>query len=330
MIYVVLCILLICSAFFSSLETGLLSLGHVRIKKWAAGKIKALETWVKDPAGIVAGILIGNNIVNISFSALFTILVTRLVLSWPGREPWTEMISIIGSAILLLTFGEVLPKTFANTHPDKIVQTFYKPFMKFYKSAKILSNILNKIAFTIVGVAKGKKEKVVSRKELDVALEEIETSGVLEEEPSKMLKKVLGLSVKTVGELMVPRNTIYSVDLTWEYDKIMDVLLKSPYSRIPAYEEVVDEIKGVIYIKDVIGQLVISPKVDFRKIMREPYITYPGRNGQHLFHEFRSKRTHCAVVESHERVIGFITIEDLIEEVVGDIYDEYDHRIYTA
>ncbi len=110
----------------------------------------------------------------------------------------------------------------------------------------------------------------------------------------------------------------------------MESLQYCPYSRIPSYYENLDNLKGIIYIKDVIGELNTSEKIDFNKILRKPLITYTGRNSQHLFHEFRNKRVHCAVVESHKRVIGFITIEDLIEEVVGDIYDEYDNRVYTG
>ena len=109
------------SAFFSSLETGLLALGEAKIRKWAKSEIKSLDIWLKDPTGIITGILVGNNLVNISFSAIFTVLVVHFIKLWDVNESWIEMISILFSSTAILILGEIIPKTFANVHPDKIV-----------------------------------------------------------------------------------------------------------------------------------------------------------------------------------------------------------------
>ncbi len=315
MVYFILLILMFFSAFFSSLETGLLALGEVKINKWAKVKIKSLDTWINDPAGIVTGILIGNNLVNISFSAVFTVLVVHFT-----KSRWAELISIVCSSFAILILGEILPKTFANTHPDKVVKIFYVPFMKFYGISKRVIDFLNKTA----GIMKMKREKLISRKEVRMAMKEVKADGILEEDLSSMLGRVLFLTQKTVGEVMIPRKTIYALDLNREYENIIKNLLSCHYSRIPAYYKRLDNLRGVIYIKDVIGELNHSGKIDFNKILRKPHITYPGRNCQHLFHELISGRTHCSIVKSNKRVIGFITVEDLIEEIVGEIYDEYD------
>ena len=110
----------------------------------------------------------------------------------------------------------------------------------------------------------------------------------------------------------------------------MEAILKSQYSRIPVYSKKFDNVLGFIYIKDVIGELNRSEVVDFKKIIRTAYLTYPGRNCHHMFWVLRNKRIHCSIVQSGKRVVGLVTIEDLIEEVVGEIYDEYDYNFHTC
>lgn len=330
MIYLVLLIFMFFSAFFSSLETGLLALGDIRINQWAENEIKSLKIWVKDPTRVITSILVGNNIVNITFSSILTVLVVHHIRFWNVGESWTETVSIICSSVLILIFGEIIPKTFANTHPDKIVKFFYRPFMKFYKVSGGLVGILNKLSFSMIGAVNTKKEKTVSRKELNIALENIEADGILKGDSSRMLGKVLFFAKKTVSEIMVPRKSIQAVNLNWKYETIIESLLKNKLSRIPAYEKNLDNLKGFVYIKDVIGSLNRDGNVDFYKILRKIHITYPGRNCQHLFQDLRNKRIHCSIVKTNDRIIGLVTIEDLIEEIVGEIYDEYDYMDNTA
>jgi CBS domain containing-hemolysin-like protein len=136
--------------------------------------------------------------------------------------------------------------------------------------------------------------------------------------------KVLYLTRTLVKDVMTPRKKITAVNLNWKYARIMKALLKSSYSRIPAYKSNPDNFKGFIYIKDVIGALNEEGNVDFSRIVREPYITSQDENCHRLFKKLRSRRTHIAVVKSEGKVKGVVTIEDLIEEIVGEIYDEYD------
>jgi CBS domain containing-hemolysin-like protein len=330
MIYVFLIILILLSAFFSSLETGLLALGEVRIRKWASTRIELLDIWIRDPAGIITGILVGNNLVNITFSALFTVIIVRYAAVTMVPPLFTEVISIFCSSAIILTAGEIIPKIYANTYPENVVRSCYGPFMIFFNISKAIIDMLNKIAFSMVGVMKYKKERSVSRNELDMALKDIGDNGVLEEESSVMLGRVLSLTRKTVGEVMVSRKMIKAVDINWEYKKIIDYVNLNQFSRIPVFRENIDNIVGILYIKDLIGELNNSGTADLKRIIRHPFFTYPGRNCQHLFQELRKKRTHCAIVMSNERVAGFVTIEDLIEEVVGEIYDEYDYKPVTA
>ncbi len=282
-----------------------------------------LSTWIKEPASVITGILFGNNLINIVFSSLFTVLVVRV---WRVPEKFTEAVSIIFSSLLILTAGEIIPKTFANTHPDRVVRSFYRPFMVFYAASGKLINMLNRVSFALVGDIKNRREKPVSRRELSIAMEEIKKTGVIDDENSKMLSRVLELTKKPVGSVMVPRRSVYAIDINKSYKKIMSLIIKSRHSRIPAYRGKLDNLKGFIYVKDVIGELNKSGKVNFEKIMRPVYETYPGRGCHFLFHELRKRRVHCCIVRSGRQVAGLVSIEDLIEEIVGEIYDEYDFR----
>ena len=323
MIYAVLALLLVLSAFFSSLETGLLALGEVKIRDWASSGMKELGKWISGPAGIITGILIGNNLVNIVFSSLFTILVVR---TSRVSASLIETVSIALSSMILLTFGEILPKTFANSYPDRIVRMSYRPFSRFYRAAQPAEDFLNRISFSMVGGLGRMRERSISRRELSLALEDIEQNDLLDRENSRMLGRVLSLTKKTVGDIMVPRKNIYAVNLKWDYGRIISSLLRSRFSRIPAYSGHPDNFSGFIYIKDVIGELNRNGEIDFKGIVRPAYVTYPGRNCHHLFQDLRRKRTHCALVKSGRRLVGLVSIEDIIEEIFGEIYDEYDRR----
>lgn len=314
------------SAFFSSLETGLLALGEVRIRKWQTDRTKNLNVWINEPASIITGILIGNNFVNIAFSTLFTLLVINFVRVYGLPGMTVEIISIICSSVIILIFGEILPKTYANTYPEKVVKIFYSIFLKYYKGVRLLIKICNKLSFSMINVAKLKREKLISRKEVHLAVQEIEGKGVIEEDSTSMLENVFDFSRKTASDIMVPRKMIRAIDLNWQKDKIIDKLLEYEFSRIPVYKETLENFMGVIYIKDVIRKLKDSKEINFGDILRTPYMTYPGRSCQRLLHELKKRRMYCAIVRSNKRIVGFITIEDLIEEIVGEIYDEYDYK----
>ncbi|MFC2048645.1 DUF21 domain-containing protein, partial [Elusimicrobiota bacterium] len=155
-IIIILIFLLCVSAVFSSLETGLLSLGEVKIRDLAEYKMKELELWIKEPSKVITGILVGNNFVNITFSAILTYVVVKI---WLIPETFSEIVSIIASSALILIFGEIIPKTFANTYPEKIVARSFKPFIAFFKMTKAIIRMLHFISFSMVGVLRNKEEK---------------------------------------------------------------------------------------------------------------------------------------------------------------------------
>ncbi|MGM0567903.1 MAG: hemolysin family protein [Elusimicrobiota bacterium] len=327
MIYAALIILTLFSGFFSSIETALYSMGEARIREWAKHRIISLNYWITEPAGVITGILTGNNMVNISFSAIFTVVVASFIARTKIPSTFIEIISIFGSSAVILTFGEIIPKTFANTYPDKIIKACYPPFIIFYKPLRTFSNRLNKISFSIVGKLQSKREKTISRKEIQMEIEEAGKKGHLEKASSQMLSGTIMLSQKKVKEVMTDRKKIVGINLNRSYNRIMKKLIECKYSRIPAYSGKLDKLKGFIYVKDVIGQLNDKGSVDFKKILREAKVTRQNKNCRRLFQEMRKERVHICVVKSKKRITGIVTIEDLIEEVVGEIHDEYDNDI---
>lgn len=322
-VYLILLLLLVSSSFFSSLETALLSLGDVKVRNWSESFMPQLKKWIEKPSGIITGILLGNNLINIIFSSLFTIVVFNM-----ERIPshMVEAVSVGLSSVFLLTLGEILPKNIANSHPDRVVKLSYRTFMKFYFIAGPVSEWLNKVSFAMVGGIGKMRERGISRKEVSMALEDIHKRNMIENEYTDMMIKTLSLTKKSVGEVMSPRERIYAVNLKWKPERIMNGLINSPFSRIPAYYGHLDNIKGIIYLKDIIGELNKNGRIDFESILRKPVETHPDRNCQLLFQDLRKKRVHCALVRSEKHMAGIISIEDIIEEVVGEIYDEYDNR----
>ncbi len=301
-----------------------MALGKIKIKDWSKGKIKSLTLWIDEPGSIITGILIGNNIINIVFTALFTLLLVEFTSLWKISHFFIEIISIVCSSILILMFGEIIPKTFANTYPEKIVSLFYKSFMRFFRFMKGPIKLLNKVSGFLAGSMGKKKEKSISRKELDIYLRDITDSGTFGKEDSKMMGKVLFLTRTLIKDVMTPRKKIEAINLNWKYSKIMKNLLKSGYSRIPAYRNKIDNYGGFVYIKDVIGILNSGRRIDFSAIARPAYITFGEENCYNLFKKLRKQRIHIALVKINGKIKGLITIEDLIEEIVGEIYDEYD------
>ncbi|NLB34521.1 MAG: DUF21 domain-containing protein [Elusimicrobia bacterium] len=322
LIYILLLSLLIVSSFFSSLETALLALGEVRVRNWSTSFMPQLKEWIDKPSNIITSLLLGNNLINISFSSLFTIVIYNA-----DKIPthFVESVSVVLSSVLLLTLGEILPKNIAHSYPDYVVRASYKPFMKFYLVAGPVSEWLNKVSFSLVGGLGKMRERGISRKEVSVALEDLQKRNMIDNEYTNMMIKTLSLSNKTVVDVMSPLECIYAVNLDWKYEKIMNELISSPFSRIPAYSGKLDNVKGIIYLKDIIGELNRNEKIEFKDILRSPVVTQPEKNSYTLFQELRKKRIHLALVKSESHLLGLVSIEDIIEEVLGEIYDEYDN-----
>lgn len=321
---IVLFFLVFLSAFFSSAETAFSTANQIRIKtlvaegnKRAAVVQSILDRYPK----MLSTILIGNNIVNISASALATILAASTGLNWAVSVA-TGLLTVV-----VLIFGEILPKTWAILNSDKISMA-YAPIIRFLMIILTpLIFLVDKVSFVILRLLRidpNKKNALMTENELRTYLDAGHEDGVLEEEEKEMIYNVFDFGDALAKDIMIPRIDMATVEVTANYDEVMDVFRENMYTRIPVFENRSDNIVGIINMKDIL--LIDHTKpFDIHDIMREPYYTYEYKKTSDLMLEMRKSTTNIALVlNEYGATEGMITMEDLLEEIVGEIRDEYD------
>lgn len=309
------------SAFFSSAETALTTVNRVRLKALADEGNKRAQTAlnVLDKYGkMLSAILIGNNIVNLSASSLATTLALKINLSVGIAT------GILTVAILL--FGEIVPKNMAMIYSEKLALFYASVIAGLMKIMTPVIFIVDKLASGIMKVLHidVNKHTAMTENELRTYVEVSHEDGVIESEEREMIYNVFDFSDAVAKDIMIPRIDMASIDEEASYDEIMALFRECMYTRIPVYEEDKDHIIGLINIKDII---LITDKENFRisDILREAYYTYEYKKTADLLMEMREKRVNVSfVLNEYGSTVGMITLEDLLEEIVGEIRDEYD------
>lgn len=313
------------SGFFSGSETALTSLGELKVRHMLEEDKKAapLKLWLEHPNKVLNTILIGNNIVNILGSVLATDFTAKLF----GNSQIAAVTGVM--TLLVLFFGEITPKTFAKHNAaflaPYVIRMLKLPYFLFYP----LSFGINKLVKGLIVVSGGKLDKSnhkITEDELEFYITESEKEGVLENGKSRMLQNIFDISDIYVKEVMVPRTDMVAIDIKDPIDSYMDKILASEFSRIPVYEESVDKIIGILYVKDLL-RFVNDDKtlVDLRKVLRKPYFVPETKKIDSMLNEFQRTRNHMAIViDEYGGVDGLVTMEDILEEIVGEIWDEYD------
>lgn len=316
-------ILVALSAFFSSAETAMTTVNKVRLKGLsedgntrAQTVLKILEQYGK----MLSAILIGNNIVNLSASALATTLAIKI---W-GNFAVGIVTGVLTVVILLV--GEILPKTLATINADKIALS-YAPFifglMKMLTPVIFIVDKMSGVLLRLLRVDPGQKD-VMTENELRTYVDVSHEDGVIETEEREMIYNVFDFSDAVARDVMIPRIDMVSVSREAAYEEVLEVFKECMYTRIPVYEEDKDQIIGLINIKDFI--LVLDREhFAISQIMREAYYTYEYKKTADLMMEMREKRANVAfILDEYGATVGMITLEDLLEEIVGEIRDEYD------
>ena len=312
------------SAFFSSSETALTTVNKIRMKTLAENGNKRAEKVLKvtsDSGKMLSAILIGNNIVNIFASSLATMLAIDI---------WGDIGSGIATGaltIVILIFGEVSPKTMATIKADSFA-------LAIAGIIDILMTILTPVIFIINTLASGvlyllrvdpnAAETAMSEEEIRTIVDESQESGAIEDEEREMIHNVFDFGDSLAKEVMIPRIDMTFVEADATFEELIDIYRENKYTRYPVYEESTDHIIGIINMKDVI---LLDGETEFsiRKMIREPYFTYEHKNTADLFVEMRKSSIPLAIVlDEYGVTAGMITLEDLLEEIVGEIRDEYD------
>ena len=321
---IVLFILLLLSAFFSSAETAMTTVNKIRIMSLADDGNKRAKTLMKiidDPGKLLSTILIGNNIVNLSASSLAT--------TWTTRVFGNAFIGVATGVLtlLVLLFGEITPKTMATLSAEKFSLT-YAPII--YTLMKILTPVIflvNKLSsgvLFLLHVDPNARQNTMTEQELRTIVDVSHEDGIIEKEERQMIYNVFDFGDSQAKDVMVPRIDMYFVSVDATYDELLTIFREDGYTRYPVYEKTTDTIIGIINMKDL---LLRDPSESFsvRSILRDPYFTYEYKSTADLLMEMKEYAVNLVIVlDEYGATAGMITLEDLLEEIVGEIRDEYD------
>lgn len=316
--------LLALSAFFSSSETAMMAVNKIRIRNLADAGLSSAQTLMKvldNQPKMLSAILIGNNIVNISASSLATILVTRA---------FGDMYVGVGTGILtllVLIFGEITPKTSATLYSETMALRFAKPIYMIMQVLTPVIFIVDKLSqgvLRLLHVDPNKKQDAITEDELRTIVEVSHEEGVIESDEKKMIYNVFDFGDSVAKDIMVPRIDMTFIDVDATFSEVIEVFREVKYTRYPVYEETTDNVIGIINIKDLL-LTENQKKFCIRDYLREPLYTYEFKKTAELMVELRKTQNNIAIVlDEYGATAGLITLEDMLEEIVGEIRDEYD------
>ena len=340
---IVLVILILLNAYFAASEIAFISLNDAKIEKQAKEgnkKAKQIEKMLKEPSKFLATIQIGITLAGFLSSAFasetFADMLAPVLNSWIPAVSigiW-KSISIIIITIILsfftLVFGELVPKRLAMKHYEKIsfatigvirsISIITAPFVK------LLTVVTNAIS-RIFGVGEN-EEETVTEEEIKMMVNQGEEKGTIEESEKELINNVFEFNDITVSEIMRHRKDIFAVDMRISNEELLDELSQEEYrySRIPVYEETIDEIKGILYVKDILKNIK-KKNFKVKNLIKEAYFVSQNRLINEVFKELQKNKMQIAiVVDEYGGTAGLVTMEDILEELVGDIYDEYDEE----
>lgn len=306
-------------------ETALMALSKIRIRHMVDEGVrgaKLVEKLSQDPSKLLGAILIGNNIVNIGASALATSVAVKVI-----GPSGVGVVTVI-MTILVLIFGEITPKSIAKQNSEKVSLMVSKPInfiVKVFNPLVLIFTAISGIFIRLLGGDPKATEPFITEEELRTMVGVSEEEGVLEGVEKEMIFNVFEFADSQVKDVMVQRVDIVAVDVNATYEEVINIIKTEQFSRLPVYNENIDDVIGILNVKDLIMASGCEENFKVSDYMREPYYTFEFKKITELFKEMKKTRNHIAVVlDEYGGNVGIVTIEDLIEEVVGEIEDEYD------
>lgn len=317
--------LILTSAMISGSETAFFSLSPADLSEFSDKKNKIhqrIKSLLEKPKHLLATILIANNFVNVGIIILSAYLIDANF-NFSAFPIWGFIIQVIAVTFMLLLFGEIMPKIYANQYNISFVQLIATPMFFINKSIGPLSRALS-LSTTIIDKRIVKRGHQVSLSQLDDAIE-ISSDELSTEEEKNILKGIAKFADIEASEIMKVRMDMVAVDIDTSFSELTATILESGFSRIPVYEENRDKIKGIIYIKDLLPHLNSSKDFNWSSLLRPAFYVPENKRINELLDEFRKKKIHMAiVVDEYGGTSGMITLEDVLEEIVGEINDEFD------
>lgn len=319
-------LLIISSAFISGSEVAFFSLKGMELSQLreqsTSFSIKVLELLEK-PRQLLATILISNNLVNISIIILFTIL-TEIVIGFQENALIAFLLEVVALTFILVLFGEIVPKVYAAHNNIRFSLAMSMPLFILSKGLYPLARTMTKYSSSFERRIESKRKTNLSSRELKEAIE-ITTNQDTTSQENKILKGLVNFGNINVRQILRPRTDILTAEKNTNFQEIKRLIRKNPFSRIPIYDEHFDNIIGMLYIKDLMPHLEKDETFDWNKLLRDPYFVPESKKIDDLLREFQEMRVHMAiVVDEYGGTSGIVTMEDVIEEIVGEIGDEFD------
>ena len=340
---IILVLLTLTNAFFACAEMAMVSVNKNKIKRLAEeGKKSAIlvQNFLEEPTKFLSTIQVAITLAGFFSSASAATGLSEPFGIWLGNMniPYSRQISFFSVTLILafftLVFGELVPKRIALQKPETIsmfcvgpVSTVSKIAYPFIKLLTFATNLVTKP----FGITEGSTEEILSREEIKSLVREGQVHGVLNEKEQEMINSVIEFVDKTAREIMTPRINVLAIDISEAKEEYIEDLINAKYTRIPVYEEDVDNIIGILFIKDFLKQALKYgiDNIDIKSILRKPYLVPESKNINDLFKELQQSKKQIAVlIDEYGGFSGIVTMEDLVEEVMGDIEDEYDPESY--
>ncbi len=316
--------LLILSAFFSGTETA-----YFHIRKHRKETPEKIKSVLDSPQRLLVSLLTGNTIVNVSIASLAAYITAGFADDYTWSKSTLILMEVLVVSVVVLIFGEILPKMIAIKYSKEYALKMYTPLKIMMFILSPIAQGFNAITNVVIKIIPFRKEKIFdSEEELKILAELGEEEGSLQEEESDMIQSIFDFKEKTVGEIITPRVDIVSLKSDESIDKAMDIIGERQFSKIPIYKDTIDNIKGILYAKDIIPYLMGSrPNVNLQTLARQPFFVPETKPIDDLMEEFKLRKTSIAiVVDEWGGTEGLVTLEDVVEEVMGEIRDPYDQE----
>ncbi len=323
----VLVVLLFLSAFFSSSETAFSTANSIRMKNYVEEKRKGarkalyiMEHYDKT----LATILVGNNFVNIASTTICAIIFGRLIVN----PTLANILNTVIMTIIVLIFGEILPKAMAKANAEKFALRFSGIMFVLIKVMYPITILFMLLQKAVLKKSKAEDNPTVTEDELESIIDTMEEEGVLDANDADIFQGVMDLDEQSIYDIMTPRVDVVAISIDSKIEELQKVFLESGYSRLPVYEEDKDHMIGIVHIKDFIAKILNKDKFVIKGIMSEPIFVSENMKAKELIRKMQQEKKHMAIViDEHGGTSGIVTFEDVMEEMVGDIYDEHDDEV---
>jgi len=326
-LYVACIVLIMGSAYFSASEMAFTTVNQIRLKNLADNKVRGARKAIyitEHYDKTLSTILIGNNLVNIALTTIAAFIFSNLIVN----ASLANVVNTIVMTLIVLTFGEILPKTIAKVDPMKFALATSGMMYIFIKVFSPLSAIflsIQRLATKKTKSNSANNEPTVTENELESIIDTMEEEGVIDSENAEIIQGVLEIQTTTAYDIMTPRVDVSAINYTESVKNIQDKFMETMYSRLPVYDETIDKIIGVLNQKDFFKAMLSGEKIYIKKIMTEPLYINENMKVDDIIRTMQSSKKHMAIVlDEYGGTSGIVCMEDAIEEMVGEIYDEHD------